>query len=60
MKIRAEFALSCENNRIRKNKKFSFLLDELKKYKQKDEWIGDAIYSIDQNGDLYKQLKLRT
>lgn len=32
MKIRAEFALSCENNRIRKNKKFSFLLDELKKY----------------------------
>ena len=39
MKIRAEFALSCENNRIRKNKKFSFLLDKLKKYKEKGIFI---------------------
>ncbi len=56
MEIRAEFALSCENNRIKTNKKLSILLNELKEYKQKDEWIGDAIYSIDQNGDLYKQV----
>ncbi|MGN1166416.1 MAG: hypothetical protein ACI4S2_08350 [Lachnospiraceae bacterium] len=58
MKILINFTLFGEKKRKKRDSVLQELSEKLKKYREKDQWIGEYIYKIEQNSELYRDVVL--
>ena len=57
MCIKVKFTFSCDDESVNKtNLELCQLKQLLKDYKMKEQWVGDDIYEINQNTELYQKV----
>ena len=55
--IKVKFTFSCDDESVNKtNLELCQLKQFLKDYKMKEQWVGDDIYEINQNTELYQKV----
>ena len=57
MCIKVKFTFSCDDESVNKTNLELYKLKQLlKDYKMKEQWVGDDIYEINQNTELYQKI----